>query len=123
ARLLASADGTELLALRETAESDAALVNAVDRLSARLRERIGESLRTIRGSEPLERVTTASLEALRLYSRAEQADDAGDPAQAMRLLEEAVAYDTGFAMAHRKLAVLLTNTLAQQSRVNAAATR
>ncbi len=123
ARLLASADGTELLALRETAESDAALVNAVDRLSARLRERIGESLRTIRGSEPLQRVTTASLEALRLYSRAEQADDAGDPAQAMRLLEEAVAYDTGFAMAHRKLAVLLTNTLAQQSRVNAAATR
>ncbi len=123
ARLLASADGRELLALRETAASDAALVDAVDRLSARLRERIGESLRTIRGSEPLARVTTASLEALRLYSRAEQADDAGDPEQAMRLLEEAVAADTGFAMAYRKLAVLLTNIFARQSRINAAATR
>ena len=123
ARLLASADGSELLALRETAESDAALVDAVDRLSARLRERIGESLRTIRGSEPLARVTTASLEALRLYSRAEQADAAGDPAQAMRLLEEAVVADTGFAMAHRKLAVVLGNAYAQQSRINAAATR
>jgi tetratricopeptide (TPR) repeat protein len=123
ARLLASADGSELLALRETAESDAALVDAVDRLSARLRERIGESLRTIRGTEPLARVTTASLEALRLYSRAQQAAQEGDPAQAIRLLEEAVAADTGFAMAHRKLAVVLTNTFVQQSRINAAATR
>jgi serine/threonine-protein kinase len=123
ARLISSAEGAELVALRETAAGDAELIGAVDRLSAKLRERIGESLRTIRGSEPLEQVTTSSLEALRLYTRAEQADDEGDPERALRLLEEAVAIDTMFAMAYRKLAVVLSNANAEESRVDAATTR
>jgi tetratricopeptide (TPR) repeat protein len=122
-RLLSSADGTELVALRESAEDDAALIGAVDRLSAKLRERIGESLKTIRAGEPLERVTTASLEALQLYSRAQQATQEGDFDRAIRLLEDAVGLDTAFAMAHRKLGVVLGNSAAGQSRVNAAVTR
>ena len=122
-RLISSGDGAELVALRETAAGDAELIGAVDRLSARLRERIGESLRTIRGSEPLEQVTTASLEALRLYTRAERADGEGDAERAMRLLEEAIAIDTTFAMAYRKLAVVLSNAGAEESRIDAATTR
>ncbi len=58
-RLLATMDGAELVALRETAEDDRAMIAAVDALSAKLRERIGESLRTIRAGEPLAHVTTA----------------------------------------------------------------
>jgi tetratricopeptide (TPR) repeat protein len=122
-RLLSSADGTELVALRESAEDDVALIGAVDRLSAKLRERIGESLKTIRAGEPLERVTTASLEALQLYSRAQQATQQGDFDRAIRLLEDAVALDTAFAMAYRKLGVVLGNSGAEQSRVNATVTR
>jgi tetratricopeptide (TPR) repeat protein len=123
ARLISSGDGAELVALRETAASDAELIGAVDRLSAKLRERIGESLRTIRASQPLEQVTTSSLEALRLYTRAEQADDEGDSERGLRLLEEAITIDTSFAMAYRKLAVLLSNASAAESRIDAAATR
>lgn len=54
-RLLDAGDGTELVALRETAEDDGVIVPAIDRLSGRLRERIGESLRTIRAGDAADR--------------------------------------------------------------------
>ncbi|MGH7548169.1 MAG: protein kinase domain-containing protein [Gemmatimonadales bacterium] len=123
AELVAPADGAVLVALRENAKDDGAIIDAVDRLSKRLRERIGESLKTIRRSEPLERVTTGSLEALRKYSQALGANDAGESDRAVAHLEEAIALDTTFAMAYRKLAVVLSNTFAAPSRIAAAATQ
>src|SRR5881398_3900052 len=48
AELVSAADGTALVSLRETAQDDGAIIAAVDRLSGKLRERIGESLKTIR---------------------------------------------------------------------------
>ena len=123
ARLLATVDGSELLALRETANDAAGLIPAVDRLSAKLRERIGESLRTIRASQPLERVTTASLEALRLYTRSDEVFRAGELDRAADLIQQAIAVDSGFAMAYRRLAIILGNTGREPSRRRAAATR
>lgn len=123
ARLVGASDGAELLALRETADNASALIPAVDRLSAKLRERIGESLRTIRASEPLARVTTASIDALRLYTRGSRAQNEGDPQRAIALVEEAIAVDSSFAMAYRRLAVLLSNNNMARSRINAATTR
>lgn len=121
AELLGAADGAALVSLRETAQDDGAIIAAVDRLSSRLRERIGESLRTIRASEPLEEVTTSSLEALRKYTQADRLSDAGDFTRAITLLNEAIALDTTFAMAYRKLAVVLSNSGAAPSRSAAAA--
>jgi tetratricopeptide (TPR) repeat protein len=106
--------------LRETAGDDAAIVGALDRLSAKVRERIGESLTTIRAGQPLERVTTGSLEALRLYSEGAQLSDRGFEAPAVEILEQAIALDSGFAMAWRKLAVALDNSRNSQDRVVAA---
>ena len=123
ADLVSAADGSVLVSMRETAQDDGAIIAAVDRLSHRLRERIGESLRTIRASDPLEQVTTASLDALRKYSQAVKANDAGDYGRAVSGLEEAIRLDTTFAMAYRKLAVILTNTGASPSRVAEAATQ
>ena len=123
AELVSAPDGATLVALREDAKDDGAIIAAVDRLSARLRERIGESLRAIRASEPLEQVTTGSLEALRKYSQALKANDAGQFARAVSLLEEAISLDTTFAMAYRKLAVVLTNTDAAPSRIAEAAAK
>src|SRR5207247_3807968 len=77
AELVSAADGAQLVALRENAKDDGAIIEAVDRLSGKLRERIGESLKTIRASEPLEQVTTGSLEALREDSQAVPDHDAG----------------------------------------------
>jgi tetratricopeptide (TPR) repeat protein/tRNA A-37 threonylcarbamoyl transferase component Bud32 len=123
ARVIQAVEGAELVALRETADDEAGIIPALDRLSAGLRERIGESFRSIRRSEPLARVSTLSLEALRLYSRGVAAQNAGDYDRAMRLLGEAVTLDTSFAMAHRKLSVVLSNAGAPQSRRDEAATR
>ena len=68
-------------------------------------------------NEPLDRVTTASLPALRKYSQAVRAEQQGDITRAVSLLEEATSLDTAFAMAYRKLAVILSNTFAERSRV------
>ncbi|MGH7673821.1 MAG: protein kinase domain-containing protein [Gemmatimonadales bacterium] len=122
AEVVSAADGTVLVAVRETARDDGAIIEAIDRLSGRLRERIGESLRTIQSRQRLEQVTTASLEALQKYSQALRTNDQGDVDRAITLLEQAVALDTSFAMAYRKLAVALSNTQAETSRVQAAAT-
>ncbi len=123
ARILNASDGAELLALRETAESDVAIVAALDRLSGKVRERIGESLKTIRGGDPLEQVTTSSLEALRLYTEGSNLNDIGALDRAIPVLERAVALDTGFAMAWRKLAAVYGNAGAGLDRVIDAATR
>src|SRR2546422_2681434 len=120
AELVAVPDGRQLVAVRENAKDDAAIIDAIDRLSKQLRERIGESLKTIRASEPLEQVTTGSLEALRKYSQGVRAEDGGDVETAVSLLREATALDTGFAMAYRKLAVVLGNSGAAREQVVAA---
>jgi len=122
ARILSAADGGELVALRETSEDDAGIVKALDRLSGRVRERIGESLKTIRSGDPLEQVTTSSLAALRLYSEASRLNDAGFSDQAIPLLQQAIALDSGFAMAWRKLAVALSNTFSSQDQIVTATT-
>jgi tetratricopeptide (TPR) repeat protein len=123
ARLLSAADGAELLALRETADDDGQILAALDRLSKSLRERVGESLRSIRSNEPLDQVTTSSLEALRLYTEGVQAANASENEKAADLLRQAVAIDSGFAMAWRKLAVVLANSFASTTEQMAAVTR
>jgi tetratricopeptide (TPR) repeat protein len=123
ARLVAAQHGAELVALRETADDDGQILKAIDRLSKGMRERIGESLRTIRANDPLEQVTTGSLEALRLYSEGVQATNVGKNEQAITLLKQAVAADSGFAMAWRKLAVAYSNSGGSQALIHDAATR
>jgi tetratricopeptide (TPR) repeat protein len=123
-RLVSAADGSTLLAGREIARDVTEIIPAVERLSKHLREGIGESLRSIRASEPLDRVTTTSLEALRLYSQANyHAMASPRPLEAIRLLEQAIALDSGFAMAWRRLAVVLGNTGLDPERADRAAQR
>jgi tetratricopeptide (TPR) repeat protein len=109
ATVVAADDGRVLTAVRETAGDSARLLRTVDKLSRKLRERIGESLVTIRATPPLEQVTTSSLSALRKYSEAMQLADAGQQEEAVPLLEDAIALDSGFAMANRKLSVIIDN--------------
>jgi tetratricopeptide (TPR) repeat protein len=103
-RLVAAEDGEVLTSLRETASDSSKFIPAIDRLSNRLRERVGESLRSIRASEPLEQVTTASLEALSLYSEGRRATD---DFRRIELWEDAITLDTAFAMAYRGLGARL----------------
>ncbi|HEX9581188.1 MAG TPA: tetratricopeptide repeat protein, partial [Gemmatimonadales bacterium] len=115
-----SATGDVLTAQQVSAANAGELIGAVDGLSGKLRERIGESLRSIRRTLPLELVTTGSLRALRLYAQATQAEITGDQDRAVAMLDEAVAIDTTFAMAYRKIGTILSNSFGQRAKARAA---
>ena len=110
ARLVSALDGAELATFRETAAGDDELIAAVGALSRDIRERVGESLKGIRESTPVERVTTPSLAALRKYMEGVNAEEqGGEDERAMQAYEAAIALDSGFAMAWRKLSVVISN--------------
>jgi tetratricopeptide (TPR) repeat protein len=110
ARLTAAVDGAVLVSELETARDSNDLISAAQRLSRKLRERIGENLRNIRASDPLPQVTTASLPALVAYTAARRAEFlTGDRARAIRLFQEAIARDTTFAMAYLMLSAVYGN--------------
>ena len=105
ARLVGALDGVELAQFRRTAKSTDDLVAALDDLSRDVRSKVGESLRNVRQTSPLERVTTASLPALKKYVEGLDLISAtGDNAQGRVALLEAVALDSTFAMAWRRIA-------------------
>jgi tetratricopeptide (TPR) repeat protein len=123
-KLVDADDGSALTSVRETASDTAEVLDALDRLSKSLRERIGESYLSLRADPALAAVTTGSLDALQLYSEALRAFEVqGDSDRGIALLEEAVAIDPGFAMAWRKMGVELRNNFAANSRVNEALTK
>jgi tetratricopeptide (TPR) repeat protein len=109
---LTSADsGGPLASFQASADGPGELLAVVDGLSRKLRGKIGESLRRVQNSIPLQRATTSSLEALRKYSEAVRANDIdGDFDRAVRAAREAVALDSTFALAWRKLAIALGNS-------------
>jgi tetratricopeptide (TPR) repeat protein len=110
ARLVATLDGAELATFRQTADAENSLVKSLGRLSRDIRGKIGESLKDIREATALERVSTPSLPALRKYVEGIRfTDELGDTDRGLALLEEAVTLDTAFAMAWRKIAVVVGN--------------
>ena len=116
--------------LRETVGDSADVLPALGRLSERLREQLGESAASIADAPRLGEVTSRSLPALRAYAGGSSAISAGDRAGGLRLLGTAVALDTGYATAHRLMALTyadlgdrerssdaLDHTIANQSRL------
>ncbi len=124
ARVVSAGDGLELASHRETARDESEIIPAIDRLSGKIREKIGESFTSLRSDAPLAAVTTSSLEALELYSQAlEAVDHRGDAEAAIRLLEEALEIDPEFASAWRKLGMELSNARRERARATHAVTR
>ena len=131
AALVSPGDGGEASAVQETAASEDDLIAAIGRLARRTREKLGESSTALTALPPMERVTTTSLDALRKYTEAIRLGDmpgGENPRREIRLLEEAVALDSTFAMAWRRLGVKLASGAPQYSnermlRARAALTR
>jgi tetratricopeptide (TPR) repeat protein len=109
ARVVTADSARTLASFRETASDSTELLPAIERMARALRERVGESLRTVRASPPLAQVTTPSLPALRKAAEGRQAEAAGNRSRAARLLTDAVQLDPGFAWAWHNLAVLHYN--------------
>ena len=117
-RLVSAQSGDELATFRETASDAGGIIPAISRLSKSLRSKVGESLRRVQNTRSLDKVSTPSLAALQKYSASITAyEEEGDAAKSQRLLEEAIAIDTNFAMAYRRLAVQLSNLFRDRPRV------
>jgi eukaryotic-like serine/threonine-protein kinase len=118
-RLVTADSATELWSSRETGDGPKGLIDATDRLTRELRGKAGESLRSVQAAAPLEEVTTTSLDALRKYSEGSRYHDVlGDWPNAIAKFREAVAIDSDFAMAWRKLGAALGNDNRPVSEVN-----
>jgi tetratricopeptide (TPR) repeat protein/tRNA A-37 threonylcarbamoyl transferase component Bud32 len=122
ARLVAAQNGEQLATFSESADGLDDIIPAISRLTKKIRAKTGESLRTIQNAATLERVTTPSLRALEKYMSALRAIETGEGGfdKGVALLEEALAIDSGFAMAYRKLAVELGNRGLDPERMRAA---
>jgi tetratricopeptide (TPR) repeat protein len=120
ANVIEATTGEAKVSVRATAADASHLLAALNDLSSQLRERIGESLKTIRTSEPLAQVTTNSMQALRHYSAGQRLALVGDWAGARDKAREAVALDPEFATAYRLLFASLNNSNAPRSEAIAA---
>jgi serine/threonine protein kinase/tetratricopeptide (TPR) repeat protein len=107
---LDAANGNSLAQVQTVAASVDGVLNAVDKASAQLRGRLGESLASIQQfNRPLAQATTASLEALKDMTQAYQTGNNGDNVASIALEKQAVALDPNFAMAWRGLSIASSN--------------
>jgi eukaryotic-like serine/threonine-protein kinase len=96
--------GSVLFVERERLDRKDQLFDKVDLLAKGVRKDLGESLVGIeKNSRSLAKVTTSSLEALQLYSKAQDAQNQGKDDQVEGLLKGALQFDPSFAMAHLQL--------------------
>jgi eukaryotic-like serine/threonine-protein kinase len=94
-----------------TADSKEHVLKALGEASTKLRERLGESLKTIQKLDtPIEQATTSSLEALQAYSLGRKtATGQGDYTHAVPLFQRAIRLDPKFAMAYASLGTTYQN--------------
>ncbi|HTT24758.1 MAG TPA: protein kinase [Candidatus Sulfotelmatobacter sp.] len=93
--------GIPLFTEFERFEGEDQFFDKADSLARKVRSHLGESVDRIeKSSRPLDRVTTSSLSALQLYSRARDAQYAGRDDEVESLLKGALQLDPDFAMAH-----------------------
>ena len=86
------------------------VVDALGRLTAQLRARMGESLPSIRKfNVPLELATTPSLEALSAYSTALSTWDKKGDLASIPFFQKAIALDPNFAMAYHGVSAIYHN--------------
>ncbi|MGD1073709.1 MAG: protein kinase, partial [Bryobacteraceae bacterium] len=84
-----------------TAAKKEDVLNALSGMAGKFRERVGESLSTVRQhSTPLAEATTPSLEALKAYSAGWNAIRSNGSAAAVPFFKRALAIDPGFATAY-----------------------
>jgi eukaryotic-like serine/threonine-protein kinase len=83
------------------------VLQGLARTTSRLRGKLGESLSSVRQFDvPIERATTASLEALKFLSQAAAARSRGSDAQSITFLNRAIELDPEFPLAHIRLSAI-----------------
>jgi serine/threonine protein kinase/Flp pilus assembly protein TadD len=103
--------GEPLTQEQVTADSKEHVLSALGTASGKLRERLGESLKTVKSlSTPIEQATTPSLDALQAYSMGREAlATRGDYAAAVPLFLRAIKLDPNLAIAYSSLGTTYHN--------------
>jgi len=114
--------GDALAQQQVTAAQKEEVLSALSRIAAQIRTRLGESLATIQDHSALEQATTSSLDALKAYTAGKMAIYARGGPAAIAHLQQAIAIDPQFAMAHADLGFMLwnmgqTDVAAEQTRI------
>ena len=110
ARLLDPQTAQFLAATTAEADDATGLADASRMVATRVRELLGGAATAVHGSPPLERATTHSLNALRLYSESYRMGRQNQWPGALELAQQAVSADPDFATAQIWLAWALMNT-------------
>lgn len=93
------------------AERKEQVLKALGSAASSLREKLGESLPTIkRFDAPIEQATTSSLEALKSYSLGYEQQSRARYLEAIPFYRRAIEMDPNFALAHTQLAVAYDNS-------------
>jgi tetratricopeptide (TPR) repeat protein len=106
AALIDPASGVTLRSRTARAQGREGVLEAVDRLSIDVRRDLGEAAGTVAQSKPLARVTTASFEALRLFTLGREAHTAQQIDKARELYAEALRLDPSFTAARASLGMI-----------------
>jgi serine/threonine protein kinase/tetratricopeptide (TPR) repeat protein len=92
------------------AENKEQVLKALGKAASQLREKLGESLGSIKKFDaPIEQATTSSLEALKAFSQGNEQRTSGNQSEAVSFYKRAVELDPNFAMAYARLAVAYSN--------------
>jgi serine/threonine protein kinase/predicted Zn-dependent protease len=103
--------GEEIASEQVQAESKEQVLKALSQATSKLREKLGESLGSLKKFDaPLEEATTSSLEALKSYSLGVEQSLSGKWLQAIPFYKRAIELDPNFALAYIGLAIVYGNT-------------
>ena len=97
---------------REQSEADSKeqVLKALGKAASQLREKLGESLGSVKKFDaPIEQATTSSLEALKAFTQGNEERNLGNQTEAIPFYKRAVELDPNFAMAYARLAVIYNN--------------
>jgi serine/threonine protein kinase/tetratricopeptide (TPR) repeat protein len=92
------------------AENKEQVLKALGKAASQLREKLGESLGSIKKYDaPIEQATTSSLEALKAFTQGNEQRNAGNQAESISFYKRAAELDPNFAMAYARLGVAYSN--------------
>jgi tetratricopeptide (TPR) repeat protein len=102
--------GDLLASAQVQADSKEAVLKALGQASSDLREKLGESLSSVRKYDtPVQEATTSSLEALKSFTLAEENQNQGKQLESVPQYQRAIELDPNFARAYSGLAAVYAN--------------
>jgi eukaryotic-like serine/threonine-protein kinase len=107
---LSAQSGDSIARDQVEAENKEQVLSALSKSASRLREKLGESLSSIKKFDrPIDQATTSSLEALKAYATGNELRSSGKAQESAAFYKRAVELDPNFAMAYARLAVFHGN--------------